>query len=243
MGLRLGILGGMGPLASAEFLKTIYELNMPSVEQGSPSCILYSDPAFPDRTQTIRSGSGDAFITALVAALEALCRFDVARVVITCITSHCFLPRLPDHLRRKLISLVDIVIEDILPTRKRYLLLGTDGARIARIFEGHDQWARVRPRVAVPSDQDQRMVHDTVYRLKRNERPEPLAARLASLAGKYKADVLIAACTEFHLLAKHWKAAQNGATAIEVLDPLLVLARDLKRFLGDAAQRRESRAC
>ena len=48
----LGILGGMGPLASAEFLKTIYEYGTRDLEQRSPACILYSDPTFPDRTSS-----------------------------------------------------------------------------------------------------------------------------------------------------------------------------------------------
>ncbi len=40
----LGILGGMGPSASAEFLKTIYEYGISDLEQRSPACSLYSDP-------------------------------------------------------------------------------------------------------------------------------------------------------------------------------------------------------
>lgn len=47
----LGVLGGMGPLASAEFLKTIYECSVAGGEQRSPSVIMYSDPTFPDRTE------------------------------------------------------------------------------------------------------------------------------------------------------------------------------------------------
>ena len=60
----LGILGGMGPLASAEFLKTIYEYGTRDLEQRSPACILYSDPTFPDRTQTIVNGEEAQFTSA-----------------------------------------------------------------------------------------------------------------------------------------------------------------------------------
>lgn len=57
MSKTLGILGGMGPLASAEFLRTLYELNITYPEQNSLSCILLSDPTIPDRTQAILDGS------------------------------------------------------------------------------------------------------------------------------------------------------------------------------------------
>jgi aspartate racemase len=47
----IGILGGMGPVASAEFLKTIYEDQLDPDEQGAPIVMMYSDPTFPDRTK------------------------------------------------------------------------------------------------------------------------------------------------------------------------------------------------
>ncbi len=53
---RLGILGGMGALASAELLYTVYRLNTTEPEQGSPVCLLYSDPSIPDRTGAILRG-------------------------------------------------------------------------------------------------------------------------------------------------------------------------------------------
>ena len=48
----LGVLGGMGGLASAEFVKTVYEISGEGVEQeqAGPVVLMYSDPAFPDRT-------------------------------------------------------------------------------------------------------------------------------------------------------------------------------------------------
>lgn len=68
----LGILGGMGPLASAEFLKTIYEYGISDLEQRSPACILYSDPTLPDRTQAIVNGEEALLASALVNALDML---------------------------------------------------------------------------------------------------------------------------------------------------------------------------
>jgi aspartate racemase len=101
----LGILGGMGPLASAEFLKTIYEYNVADLEQELPACVLYSDPKFPDRTEAIISGSDDILINLMVTALESLCQLGISKVVITCVTMHYFLPLIPTRLREKVISI------------------------------------------------------------------------------------------------------------------------------------------
>lgn len=55
-GRLLGVLGGMGPLASAEFVNTVYRLNMTEPEQQAPALVLRSDPSIPDRTAAILSG-------------------------------------------------------------------------------------------------------------------------------------------------------------------------------------------
>ena len=76
----LGILGGMGPLASAEFLRTVYDLNITHPEQDSPSCVLLSDPTVPDRTQAILDGSTDEILARLCRALEALSSMGAERI-------------------------------------------------------------------------------------------------------------------------------------------------------------------
>jgi aspartate/glutamate racemase len=76
---RLGIIGGIGPLASAEFLRTIYRLNAADPEQQAPDCILFSDPSFPDRTACIQAGTTPQLTARLVASLEELVRLGAER--------------------------------------------------------------------------------------------------------------------------------------------------------------------
>ncbi|MCB1034320.1 MAG: hypothetical protein KDD47_10865, partial [Acidobacteria bacterium] len=54
-----GIVGGLGPLASAEFLLTIYEQYTDVAEQEMPVCLVISDPTFPDRTTRFLAGDFD----------------------------------------------------------------------------------------------------------------------------------------------------------------------------------------
>src|SRR5882724_8807275 len=68
----LGIVGGLGPLASAEFLKTIYEKSFCEREQETPKVIMYSDPTFPDRTEAIASGNDSKLLERLILILRAL---------------------------------------------------------------------------------------------------------------------------------------------------------------------------
>ncbi len=120
----LGVLGGMGPLASAEFLKTIYESNiLGQREQQSPQVVVYSDPTFPDRTEALLRGDYEQLLANLIEALNQLCKLDVSKIVICCITSHYLLPKLPYDLRERIISLVDIICKKILEKKKAFITL------------------------------------------------------------------------------------------------------------------------
>ncbi|HEX6199842.1 MAG TPA: aspartate/glutamate racemase family protein, partial [Thermoanaerobaculia bacterium] len=99
----LGIVGGMGPVASAGFLATLYRLDLPEREQDAPGCILLSDPTFPDRTEAILRGETGELAERLADAVAALLELGAARVVIACVTIHRVLPELPGDLRRRVV--------------------------------------------------------------------------------------------------------------------------------------------
>src|ERR1041384_241103 len=86
----LGVLGGMGGLASAEFVKTVYELSgeICRREQDGPVVVMYSDPAFPDRTEAFLRGETKPILTKLIDALELLRGMGASQFVICCMTIH-----------------------------------------------------------------------------------------------------------------------------------------------------------
>jgi aspartate racemase len=227
----LGILGGMGPLASAEFLKTIYEFNIADVEQKSPACVLYSDPTFPDRTDIIISGSSDSFVRLLTTSLETLCLLGASKVVIPCVTAHYFLPRIPVSLRDKIISLIDVTIEQIFRAKTQHLLLCTNGTNRAGIFKRHERWKAVEQYVLIPDEYDQNRVHNLIYRLKKNCIDDSLIRCLGTLLEKYHVDSFIAGCTELHLLTKRLPHLASGKN-YQVVDPLLIVAKNLSTYLN-----------
>ena len=57
-GLVLGVLGGMGPAASAEFMRLLAEKAPAERDQEHPRVILYSDSMIPNRTAFLE-GKGE----------------------------------------------------------------------------------------------------------------------------------------------------------------------------------------
>lgn len=227
----LGILGGMGPLASAQFLDTVYLLNLREPEQRSPACVLYSDPTIPDRTTAILAGDTRELLAAFVAALEKLVDLGAERIVVACVTIHHLLPELPADLRRRLVSLVGLAFEEIAAHPRPLLLLATNGTRKARIFERQEGWEKVAPWVRGLEPDDQERVHRLTYRLKANQPPGPAMAELEPLLPKYGAEGFLFGCTELHLLSRAIER-ETGAFDPRIVDPLLLAARDFARISG-----------
>jgi aspartate racemase len=233
----LGIVGGMGPLASAELLRTIYRLHICDPEQASPVCILHSDPTFPDRTAAIREGRTGILAERLARAVTDLEEVGASRVLIACITVHCVLGSLPARLRRRVISLIDLTLDELLNSGTGpFLLLTTSGTRDARIFESHERWETVAGRVRFLDDQDQERLHAWVYRLKAGEPSAPCLDWIGSLAGRYGAAGLVFGCTELHLLWEPIVAGGGEARCGSIIDPLRIAARDLPRLLSRSSE-------
>lgn len=230
----LGVLGGMGPVASAEFVRTIYGQQRDGPEQGAPVVVLYSDPTFPDRTAALLSGADDLLLERLTESLTRLCELGATEIVICCVTSHYLLTRVPLRLRRKILSLVDVIFDGVLRAGKRHLLMCTEGTRRARLFENHERWEAARDLFVLPEQSDQLRIHELIYRLKSNVAVDELLPLVGALLKKYEVDSFIVGCTELHLVTRHLAAA-DGRTGYGYIDPLIIIAEDVARGRTRAA--------
>lgn len=226
----LGICGGMGPFASAEFLKTIYELNGTRVEQDLPKCILYSDPSVADRTETIRTGA-TALADHLVEILEKLELLGSDKIVICCVTSHHFLSSVPLRLREKIISLIDLVVDEAVSRKKKHLMLCSIGSRMSDVFKKHERWPEAERHIVFPSEEDQGTIHNMIYRLKTNPEDDSAIPSLEWLLEKYRLDAFISGCTEIHILTRQLMRSGRNVNRCSFIDPLWIVAADLNRFL------------
>jgi aspartate racemase len=221
----LGVLGGMGPVASAEFLKTIYDYSEGEREQEFPVVFVYSDPTFPDRTDAFLKGEEDVVLRQLEKALKALLQMNASKIVICCMTIHHLLPRLSPDLSEKIISLLDVIAAHLPRTEKKHLLICSSGTRRFRLFENHKDRAVFDRYLIFPSDEDQEWIHrDLIYPIKKSPNPRTVLPLLDSLLEKYGVDSFAAGCSEIHVLSKH--LASNGRRGkYGCIDPLAIIAR------------------
>jgi aspartate racemase len=225
----LGVLGGMGGLASAEFVKTIYELSGEVClrEQDAPAVVMYSDPAFPDRTSAFLRGETQPILTRLIDALELLCGMGASQVVICCMTIHYLLPEVPVALRERIISLTDTIFSSIESLRKKHLVISSVGTIKLELLQRHPRWEQAQNYLVFPSETEQRQMHDLIYEVKLNR--NLLEARLfvETLLARHRVDSFVAACSEIHLLAKQFEPSSSQQRGYGCIDPLAIIARQV----------------
>lgn len=221
-----GVVGGMGPLASVEFLKTIYEFGLREREQNSPTVILYSDPSFPDRTTAFLKGDDDVVLAQLKRVIGELCEMHAQRIVLCCITIHYLLPRLPPDARERVWSLLDVIADRLAADDREYLLICSSGTRRLKLFESHPQWRLFKDRLVLPSAEDQeRIHHELIYPIKLNSDVSTHFPLLELMLDKYRVNSFVAGCSEIHVLAKRYAGSGNGRDIC--LDPLTIIAREI----------------
>jgi len=223
----LGILGGMGPVVTIDFLKSIYEYNQfLHHEQEAPNVIVFSLPSAPDRTSSIESGNEQEFIDFIQLHLENISKF-VDRIVIGCCTSHYALPHIPEHLTNKVISLIKIVDQELQEHDEPALLLASTGTYHKKLF--HDGCSAA-DRIISLSEKDQHLIHEMIYRvLKRGQDPLTILVDIQELLHKYNTRSYISGCTEFHLFTKSLKL--NKIDSIKAIDPLTTIAQNFFQLL------------
>jgi aspartate racemase len=223
----IGLLGGMGPESTAALYLRIVRITPINREQDHLRIIIDSNPAVPDRTEALRTGSTDAVINALVETARNLERAGAQLIGIPCNTAHAFLAEIRASVS---VQIVDMVAEAVRRARDTFGsgaaigLLTTDGVHFTRLY--HDALARSSLTAVAPDAESQRAVMRVIGEVKRDgvvDRHRGLLADPIRELGLRGATALIAGCTEISLvLSAH-------PPDLPWLDPLDVLAETLVR--------------
>jgi len=130
----VGIIGGMGPLSTVEFLKRIVEKTPAEKDQDHIRIIVDFNSKVPDRTAHIL-GKGESPLPYLLDSVDRLTKAGVDVIFISCNTAHYYIE---DMRRRSSVPIVDLVEEGLKILKKRginkILLLATEGTIRSGIY-------------------------------------------------------------------------------------------------------------
>ncbi|MBR5100983.1 MAG: aspartate/glutamate racemase family protein [Bacteroidales bacterium] len=219
-GLTLGVLGGMGPAATAEFQRLLAVKAPAECDQDHPRMIVYSHTVTPDRT-TYLLGKGPDPEPYLLDGLQTLIRWGADRLAVTCNTAHHFIDK---FLEQGLISVpvIHIVEETIRSCRERSpegaWLTATLGTMNTGIYQQHASASGYR--FLIPDEAMRERIHAVTDLVKAGRQQEAGIRYRAIVETLWKEARIpvVQACTE---LPVAWQQAglpaEMGISSLEAL--------------------------
>lgn len=195
----IGILGGMGPAATADMLEKFVELRSVSCDQQHIPLIVSSIPDIPDRTACLLSG-GPSPCHYLERYLHMLEDAGAECIVIPCNTAHYWFDDLRAVAKAEMISILDATLSEIPPGVTRVGLLATN----ATLATGLYQKKTIAQGLSLvqPEEVGQEQVMQAIYALKSGDKPaaQSLLYPQIGLLISRGAQVIIMGCTGIPLI-------------------------------------------
>lgn len=131
----IGLIGGMGPAATADMLLKITKLTDAESDQDHVHVIIDSNINIPDRTEAILHGGEDP-LPQLKASAELLENAGADMIIIACNTAHYFVPELAKHTSLPIISMPEETAR-LLKNKGvgKVALLATDGTVKSGVYQ------------------------------------------------------------------------------------------------------------
>jgi aspartate racemase len=215
---RLGILGGMGPMATADFFAKLTELTAVARDQDHIPAIIASIPQIPDRTEALLRG-GPSPLPAMTEAVALLERAGVDQIVIPCNTAHAWFDELVARTEVPMLHIVDAVMQELqhqgIVPPARIGILGTTATIVSGLYQRRLEVAGYRH--AVPNDEAQLGVMAAIRSIKASRTPDN-AALLAVIEDLHRwgCSQIVLACTELPLVL----SKKDGATLLDATQAL-----------------------
>ena len=228
----IGVLGGMGPEATAYFFGELIRATAAESDQDHVPVIVYSLPQIPDRTGAILHG-GPSPLPFLRRGLRALERAGADFAVMPCVTAHYFYPQLTARSPLPVLNLLEETLaeaKNLRPAPRTIGLIATTGTVRSGIVAAVFTPAGIE--VIVPSARDQKRVMAAIYGKKgikagfTEGRPRELILGVARELVRRGAGAVMAGCTEAPLVLR------ASDLPVPLIEPMAIGARAAVRRAG-----------
>ena len=223
----IGIIGGMGPEATADLYLKIIKNTKAKKDQDHFRVIIDSNVKIPDRTQAILHNGEDP-TPYLIQTAKNLDKLSVDVACIPCITAHYFYEAVQESVSFKIINIIEEVVEYIkkyYPNIRKVGILSTTGTIKTELF---NQYLKDYTIVYPTTEIQEKNVMKAIYGekgIKSGGEPE-YARKLLVEAGEKVisrgAEVIIAGCTEIGLVLDKDSFDVETLDLLEIASTILI---------------------
>lgn len=217
----IGVIGGLGPIATAHFMERVTQMTDAKTEQENADMIVYNFPSIPDRTGYILGSNLKSPLPGMLSVGRALARQGAAFVAIPCVTAHYFYRELEAGIPIPVINGVSETVSLLKEQGIRKVgIMATDGTIRSGLLSRELDFAGIIPVIPSPERQEDVMhlIYKNVKAGKRAEMDRFRAVQQELL--DCGAEVIILGCTELSIIKR------DEAIGPGFLDIMEVLARE-----------------
>ncbi len=224
----IGIIGGMGPEATADFYMKIVKGTKVKRDQDHFHVIIDSNAKIPDRTKAILHG-GESPVPEIIKAAKRLGQMGVEVACIPCLTSHYYIKELQASVDYEILNIFEELakyIQKEYPEVKKVGVLATSGTVQMGLFNQYlTENTIIYPKKHVQEEKVMEAIYGEKGIKSGNLEGKPVGYLIEaseSLADD-GAELLILGCTEVGL------ALKQQHVSLPVIDPLDVVVKALTK--------------
>ena len=157
----IGIIGGMGPLATCDLYRKITLCADAKTDQEHPRVVIDSNTAVPNRTDALLHG-GPSPVPEIVKSAKRLEAAGAEVLIIPCNTSHCYFDEIAAAASVPVLHMINLT-RDALALRgiRRAGLLATDGTVQTGVYQRCFEGSGIE--LMLPDEEDQAAVMAIIY--------------------------------------------------------------------------------
>ncbi len=205
MDVLVGIIGGLGPKAGAQFIQSLIDRTDAERDQGHVNFLMINHAAIPDRSAYILDRTKPNPLPYLIEDVRMLSRANVSFIVIPCNTAHYFYDELQAATETPVINMIRETVLHIrrqFPDARKAGILATEGTIAGKMYQKELERAGLVP--VVPPDQIQTAVNCLIFdQVKQGKAINyHLYYRVLDSMHQMGCDTVILGCTELSVVEK-----------------------------------------
>ena len=220
---KLGVIGGLGPMATALFMKMIIEMTDAGNDQEHIEMIVYNCPQIPDRTKYILGKSTQNPAPKLIELGEKLEEEGVSLIAVPCITANFFYAELTARIKT---PIIDIITEVCSYLTERDIhcagLMATSGTIASGLFQKAFKASGFT--LILPEEADQEDVMYVIYENVKANRPVEMERfnRVTEHLKSAGAEVILLGCTELSVVGENYRIAEGCLDVMRLMAKCVV---------------------
>ncbi len=201
--LTIGVLGGMGPAATVDFMAKVLAISQGRRDQDGVRLLVDSNPFVPDRNAAI-AGTGPSPGPVLALMAQGLQRAGADFLVMACNAAHAFEADVRAATPLPFVSIIDETCKAAVRERPRLARVGVLAAAAAQdalLYE--TGFARLGVEVLAPAGDGRARFMDLLYRIKAGDTGPAVREGMKACANALisgGAELIVAGCTEVPLV-------------------------------------------